>query len=261
MQAILAALLVAYLPGALLFRLPIADRPKRASLPPEERVFWHVVTSLAWSLVLVLTLAALERYRLELLLFINGMLCLILLGGMRTRVSYRGGAARPAWTIVLPIVLIALGLWRFFPSSEYIIGGRDPGAYVNEGIQIAQRGSLVIPDEVVADLPAEAWDLFIPRNTLPDPDYYGGRFMGFFVQDPDTGSVIGQFPHLYPASIALAYDIRGLTGALQVTGLWAMLGLLAVYCRRLVLEVSERGDGHDDPRVQRNGGAGASVRR
>ena len=34
------------------------------------------------------------------------------------------------------------GTWRFFPPSEYIIGGKDPGVYLNEGVQIAQRGAL-----------------------------------------------------------------------------------------------------------------------
>jgi hypothetical protein len=37
------------------------------------------------------------------------------------------------------LALVLLGIWRFFPPSEYIIGGKDPGTE-NEGIQIAQRG-------------------------------------------------------------------------------------------------------------------------
>ena len=35
-------LAVAYLPGAIIFRLPVADRSKRAALPAEERQFWAV---------------------------------------------------------------------------------------------------------------------------------------------------------------------------------------------------------------------------
>ena len=42
------------------------------------------------------------------------------------------------------------------------------------------------------------------------------RFMGFFIQDPDTGTVVGQFPHVFPASIAIGYGIDGLTGARRV---------------------------------------------
>ena len=60
--------------------------------------------------------------------------------------------------------------------------------------------------------------------------------MGFFVQDPDTGAVVGQFPHLFPASIAIGYGLDGLTGARRAVGVWAILGVLAVYFagRRLV---------------------------
>src|SRR5204863_551593 len=43
------------------------------------------------------------------------------------------------------------------------------------------------------------------------------------------GHVIGQFPHLFPASIAIGYGLDGLTGARRATGAWAMLGVLAVY--------------------------------
>ena len=39
------SLLVAYLPGALVYRVPVANRPLRAALPAEERVFWAVVLS------------------------------------------------------------------------------------------------------------------------------------------------------------------------------------------------------------------------
>ena len=37
--------------------------------------------------------------------------------------------------------------------------------------------------------------------------------MGFFIQEPEQGHVIGQFPHLFPASIAIGYGLDGLTGA------------------------------------------------
>jgi hypothetical protein len=49
------------------------------------------------------------------------------------------------------------------------------------------------------------------------------------VQDPASGNVIGQFPHLYPASMAVGYGLNGLSGVRQTTGVWAILGLLAVY--------------------------------
>ncbi len=227
METLGAIVLLGYLPGALLYRLPHWQRDRRAALRAEERVFWHIVLSLSWSLTLVLALAALDLYRFERLLMITGGAAIGLVVTSRGWLLYRGTAARATWTAILPLLLIALSVWRFFPVSEYIIGGRDPGVYINEGIQIAQRGALVITDPVVAAVPAFARDLFFPQYY--EDEYYSIRFMGMFVQDPRAGTVIGQFPHLFPASIAIGYDLHGLTGARQAVAWWAILGVVAVY--------------------------------
>jgi hypothetical protein len=210
-----------------IFRLPWMDRDRRAALDAEERLFWSVVLSVAVSLSVVLALAALHRYSFERLLVADGMVAGAAALLARGRLALGPAARSPRSTVVVPLALIVLGLWRFFPASEYIIGGKDPGTYVNEGVQIAQRGALVIHDPVVASVPPFARDLFFPSHERPA--YYGLRFMGFFIQDPADGSVVGQFPHLFPASIAIGYGIDGLTGALRTVGVWAVLGLLAVY--------------------------------
>src|ERR1044071_3477538 len=126
----IAALVIGYLPGAVLYRLPVAQRDRRAQLAVEERVFWHVLLSVAWSLIVVLLLAAINEYRFNRLLIVNASVAGTLLLAARVRILYRGTAARPSWTLVLAIALVALGVWRFFPSSEYIIGGKDPGTYI-----------------------------------------------------------------------------------------------------------------------------------
>ena len=46
-------------------RLPVADRARRAALAAEERVFWHVMISVAWSLAVVLALGAARRVPLR----------------------------------------------------------------------------------------------------------------------------------------------------------------------------------------------------
>jgi hypothetical protein len=223
----LASALVGYLPGALLFRLPYWSRDRRAGLDAEERVFWAVLISLTWSVAAVLTLAAFERYSFARLLLLNGAATTLLLfiGGRRLRLGRE--APRVTWTALVPAGLVALGLWLYFPPAEYVMGGKDPGVYMNEGIQIAQRGGLVTRDPTVAAVPESARDLFFPHRGTAH--YYGVRFMGFFIQDPDQGTVIGQFPHGLPASIAVGYGLNGLSGARQTIGVWAMLGLVAVY--------------------------------
>ena len=223
----LASVLIAYLPGAILLRLPVADRSRRAALPVEERIFWHVVISLAWSLAVVLVLASVDAYRLERVMTVNGLLVAGLLVAARGRLSYAGTAAAPTAAVLLPVLLVVLAAVRFFPSSEYIIGGKDPGGYINQGVLMATRGSLVIHEPEVAAIPGPVRTLFF--NTHGNMEYFDNRFMGFFLQDPETGSVVGQFPHLYPASIALAYDIGGIRAALGAVGFWAVLGVVAVY--------------------------------
>jgi hypothetical protein len=228
MRALLTLVVIGWLPGAIVFRAPWLGRDRRAALAAEERAYWPVLLSVTMSVAIVLALAAVHRYSLQRLLIadvaIAGAVALI------SRFDLRLGTAAkwPGPAALLPIALLVLGVWRFFPASEYIIGGKDPGVYVGEGVQIAQHGALVRHDPVVASIPPFARDLFIPpdRNLT---HYLSLRFMGFYVTDPQTGAVIGQFPHLFPASIAIGYGVDGLTGARLVTGVWALLGLLSVY--------------------------------
>jgi hypothetical protein len=222
-----ALVLVAWLPGAVLFHLPLWHRDRRAALDAEERLFWHVVLSVSWSLTLVLALAAAGRYHFSTLLWCNGGLAAGAVLATRGGLRYGAAARRPGWPAILPLLLLALAVWRFFPVSEYVIGGKDPGVYVNEGIQIAQRGTLVITDRAIAAVPDFARDLFFPSEHKAE--YYSAGFMGFFIQDPASGRVVGQFPHLFPASIAIGYGLDGLSGARAAVAWWAVLGVLAVY--------------------------------
>ena len=228
MTAAVELLVVAWLPGAAIFRAPVLGRERRASLDAEERLFWQVVIAVATSLSVLLALAAANRYSFARLLWADGAIAAVVAVASRLRLRYaQPGAPRPGLSALVPLALVLLGLWRFFPASEYVIGGKDPGVYMNEGIQIAQRGTLSPADAVVAAVPNFARDLFFPSEHRDD--YYSGRFMGFFIREPEQGHVIGQFPHLYPASIAIGYGLDGVTGARRTTGVWAVLGLLAVY--------------------------------
>jgi hypothetical protein len=228
MTSILAALLIAYLPGALLYRLPVLGRDQRAALDAAERVFWHVIVSLAWSLTIALALATVGEYQFDRLVVTNGVICLLMALVGRGWLLYRGEAARPSWTTVFPAALIAFGFVYYFPSSEYVIGGKDPGTYINQGIQFAQRGALIVRDPDVAELPTPHREFFFPLHHEA-LEYDALRFMGFFITSLERGEVVGQFPHLFPASIAIGYGVNGLTGARDAVGWWTILALLSVY--------------------------------
>src|SRR5688572_30332645 len=227
---------IAYLPGAVIFRLPIADRPKRAALPAEERLFWAVIISIIVTTTVAFVLAAMSAYSLRWLVWCNVVLTAAL--GLASRGNLRLGAIAPwpNWTAVLPAALIAAGAWMYFavPAAEYVLGGRDPGVYMSEGIQIAQGRSLVTIDRVASAVPEPTRDLFFPQYF--DPHYYSVRFMGFHLRDPNAGTVTGQFPQGYPVWIAIAYGLDGVTGTRRVIAWWAILGIVAVYfaARRLI---------------------------
>lgn len=229
MRVMVAAALLAYLPGLILFRLPVANRDKRAGLPAEERVFWYVIISLAATSCVALSLAVARSYSWDALRWANAGVCVLLATSSRGRLKLGAAARRPHLTALVPVALATLAAAMVFqvPPAEYVMGGKDPGTYMNEGIQIAQRGSLEIRDPVVASVPPAFRDLFFPdRNQT---SYYSNRFMGFFLIDPDEGTVVGQFAHLYPIWIAIGYGADGLSGARYMVGLWAVLGVLAVY--------------------------------
>jgi hypothetical protein len=228
MAGLLSFLVVGWLPGAVLFRLPVADRDRRAALPAEERLYWAVVLSAATSIALVLALGALNRYSFTRLLIADVAIAATLAAGARFNLRLGSKARRAGLAALIPLTLALVAAWRFLPPSEYIIGGKDPGVYVNEGIQIAQRGAIVATDPVVANVPAFARDLFYPADKNRER-FVGPRFMGFYVVDPDRGRVVGQFPHVYPASIAIGYGLDGLTGARRTVAFWGLLGVLSVY--------------------------------
>jgi len=218
-----------------LFRLPFWGRDRRASLAAEERLFWSILLSLGVSLSTTLLLAAAGRYSFSRVLIVDVAIAAVLAGCGRLRLRLGPGAPGPGVTALVPLALILIGTMRFLPPSEYVIGGKDPGTYVNEGVQIAQRGALVVHDPLVAAVPPFARPLFFPRHTLitdvavPEGRLYYSRFMGFFISNIDEGATVGQFPHLLPASMALGYGIDGLSGVRRTIGVWAILGVLAVY--------------------------------
>jgi hypothetical protein len=224
------------LPGAVIFRLPIAGRPKRAALSIDERAFWMVVISVIVTTTAGLVLAAMGVYTLERLVLFNVILAigLAIASGGNLRLDGKTGSS--SWTAVFPAALVGLGVWMYFavPSSEYVLGGRDPGVYMNEGIQIAQRRSLLTVDPVAASVPAATRELFFPP--YGEAGYYSVRFMGFHLRNPDMGTVSGQFPQGYPVWIAIAYGLDGVTGSRRAIAWWAILGVLGVYfaARRLI---------------------------
>ena len=216
----------------ILYRVPWLDRERRANLDPEERVFWAVVLSVGWSLAVGLALAAANSYRFDRLLVVNVALVVVLIAAARARLRLEA-EKHVSLAALLPLTLVLVCGARFSPAAEYVMAGKDPGTYFNEGIADRPERSLRITNRWSRRCPPlRATSSF--RATDPDgkprTDYYGIRFMGFPLQDPDPGVTVGQFPHLFPVSIAIGYGHRWADVARETSHrFWAVLGVLAVY--------------------------------
>ena len=135
---VLLVFLLAFLPGTMLLRCSSSFRQASAALSTEERLFWSVAISLTLSSVTALILAACGNYDINYLAYVNGAFTIALTLISRGRLHLQE-ATRPTRTALAPLLLIGISLGTFFyvPPAEYIIGGRDPGVYVNAGVQSA----------------------------------------------------------------------------------------------------------------------------
>ena len=92
--ALASLIAIAYLPGALVYRLPLAGRARRAALSAEERLFWAVIISGTITTLVALALAAAGRYTFLRLLAVDLALAAILIAVARGTLAYNGTAAR-----------------------------------------------------------------------------------------------------------------------------------------------------------------------
>ena len=124
--------------------------------------------------------------------------------------------------VAAALATVALAL----PGFEWSLGGRDAGTYVNEVVQIQERGSVEISEPALDSIPANI------RRALP----LGGRYPGEYFGD-QPGEIIRLGFHTWPALRAAAGYAAGDEGswALPVIAGLALL-MTALAARRLAPE-------------------------
>jgi hypothetical protein len=135
--------------------------------------------------------------------------------------------------------VLAFAVIVYFPPFEHILGGRDPGIYVNTGFHLARDGKLVYTDPVVASIPAGERPLFFPDKELPPWSY--PRFQGFLLESPESARVAPHGLHLYPVWIGTASALFQMKSGLWATPFFALMGVSGFFLafRRLFgLEVA-----------------------
>ncbi len=94
------------------------------------------------------------------------------------------------------ILLIAIAL--SFHPYPWILGDRDPGVYVNTGVNIANTGGILIHDPILAHMDAFTQQFFYQIATPSDIEkynlkYQGIQFPGFYITNKQTGEITPQF--------------------------------------------------------------------
>lgn len=132
--------------------------------------------------------------------------------------------------------LAVAAVWLVFFGRPFlwIIGGDDAGTYVNTAAHIASTGEITVHDSVTK-LVSEGFEgvFFYEPDEIDDPLYarldFPLQFVGFFITDPQSGTVSPQSLHMLPAVLAVWVSATGLPGALWLFPILALFGVGAVY--------------------------------
>jgi hypothetical protein len=225
LPALLAGLVLFVVPGLLVLAvLPARDRD---ALAWDERAFLAVAVSLMAASWVGLVLAEAGRFSLV------GAAILVAVVSAGVALWRRRSLV---WPLVLPrrwreaapaAAVLAVACLLQARPTEYLLGGRDPGTYIAAMAMIGRTGGIAYTDPTVLSIPAEDLELFYRH---PDGrEYSWGRFMGFPLERPQTGRVVPEFFHLFPAFGAYLFQAMGVKGALAAPPVFGILGTLAVF--------------------------------
>ncbi len=143
------------------------------------------------------------------------------------RPSFRFHFTSLDWTEWAIVILLLGSAVVYFRPHEYVLGGIDPGVYVNIAATAVRTGDFQIEDDWTATL-AE-----FPTTTLREqPPQWRTRylqFVGWYVDDQTPGQIIPQFFPYHSMLIAIGMSLGGLYAGLFVTPIWGVLSLTAVY--------------------------------
>ena len=219
---ILATLIIFFGPGVLI--LAAIEGERRCNLTFAEQIYLILSGSIIVSGWGSLFLAEVGLFSPVNVVILLATILSIVLFTVRNRLSIRLGKFNWKETSLAISVLI-FTLFTYYPPFDYILGGRDPGVYVNTGFHLANNGSLTSTDSVIASIPKEDLALFF-RVDKEVPDWNHLRFQGYPLENPETGRVVPQGLHLYPTWIGLVASLYEMKAGLYATPFFAMMAVL-----------------------------------
>jgi hypothetical protein len=174
-----------------------SDRIGRSSSVAVTGVLWLAVGTSTTALIS----AALGVFHPLVVLGLGGASALLLTKKWTLRFSSHAG-----WIVAVWVLAAGVAWWNASHSSEQLFTGRDDGTYIQTAIWIAESGYVRIP-----------------IDRLGIDDIFRGETPGF--AEAQGGFLMPQFFHAYPALLATAVGLAGVSAALALN---AVLGGLAV---------------------------------
>lgn len=231
----MAVLMLVLLPGTAFWYL-LGSGPK-VPLRGLEALFLWLLAGLATVSWLALTLAEVELFSLPLLggFVVGTTVLLVIVGWQRGHRWQPLRQLRWGWADLIAGLLLIIAIFLSGRPSEYIVGGRDHGVYVNTGIHIAKTGAILVYDSDITAVPETLRSVLVWPETrtyqagFPGPWSEGQRLSGLTIRDTAAGIYLPHAFHLYPALIAVFFAAGGVPLALLTTLVLAVLGNLAIY--------------------------------
>ncbi len=145
---------------------------------------------------------------------------------------YQRPFARPQfaplkWPEWLLLILLFGAAIVYFRPHEYVLGGIDPGVYVNIAATAVRTGDFILTDEWISLLAQHAEVTLRPQPSQWRTEFL--QFVGWYIDDTQSNTIIPQFFPFHPMLMAVAIALGGLYSGLLVTPFWATLGLAAVF--------------------------------
>lgn len=228
-SALAAALLLALrllIPG-LAWSWPLYPAMSKSGSQPAAMAVTGSATLLTGLVVNLLLVLILGEAGLYLPAIEWGLLGALTATGAALGFARHRGALRRHAALSLPVAaLFALGVFvvLLLPArGEWILGGWDPGVYINEGIALEKTGTLHPDDSFFADNFSGEEKKAFTRTGHGRTE----RFPGIVVDD-ERRAFTFEFFRLTPAMIALLHRSGGLTAAVRVNTVLGLLTLLFI---------------------------------
>jgi hypothetical protein len=220
----LASLVIFLFPGLLIVSTLGGSRKIRLSVG--EQVYLVFAGSILVSGWVGLLTAELGFFSPAVVAFIVAGLTLCGALLMRKRLSLRPGPFY--WEeLAVAVCLLGFAITVYYPPFEHILGGRDPGIYVNTGFHLARHGNLTFTDPVIQTVPPDERALFFPDKELEPWSLF--RYQGFRIESPATAHIVPHGLHLYPVWMGMVSGLYQMKSGLWVTPTFALMCIAAFF--------------------------------